>query len=129
MNAAQSQQLVGLSPPQDNRPRTTYTVPESMRDASKQPAKVSFRQLTADEELTASKAGKFDVMRSQYEAVKLSIVAVDGKPVSVADGTVDSFWEHADPRLRSLLIDAYNRLSSPTREESASFFKSAQIEV
>jgi hypothetical protein len=113
----------------DSRARTTYTIPEELRDASKRPETVSLRLLTSDEELQASRAGKFDIMKSQYEATKLMIVALDGKPVSVADGSVDSFWERADPRVRNLLIEAYNRLSSPTRGQQDDFFKSARIEV
>lgn len=113
----------------DNRARTTYTIPEGFRDSTKRPETVSIRQLTSDEELQASKLGRFDVLRSQYEAAKLMIVAIDGKPVSLADGTVDVFWERSDPRVRALLIEAYNRMSSPTRGEQDTFFKSARIEV
>lgn len=113
----------------DSRARTTYVIPESLRDSTKKPAEVSLRQLTADEELQAARAGRFDVLKSQYEATKLMIVAIDGKAVSIADASVDSFWERADPRVRNLLVEAYNRMSSPTRGEQDDFFKSARIEV
>lgn len=111
------------------RPRTTYDVPESLRDATGKPAKVSMQTLVADDELQAARSGKFDILKSQYEAVKLAIVALDGKPTSVADGTTDQFWNNCDPKLRTILLDAYNRMSSPSREESDAFFKSAQVEV
>lgn len=112
------------------RETITYTIPESLRDSeTKRPSNVTMRALTADEELTASRLGRFDVMKSQYAATKLSIVALDGAPVSTADGSTDAFWERSDPRLRSLILQAYNKLSSPTQAEEDAFFKSATARV
>jgi len=107
-----------------------FTLPESLigKD-SIGPRKVALRQLSADEELMASKIGRFDIMRAQYAAAKLSIVELDGKPVHYADTVLEAFWERSDPRVRSLLLQAYNRLSSPTKEEEEDFFGSEVVKV
>lgn len=107
----------------------TFTVPESLRNGNDpNPAKIGMQQLNADQELMASKSGKFDYMKAQYAACKLSIVEFDGKRLP-PDETVDVFWDKADPKLRSLLLQAYNKLSSPSDEEDAAFFKSEEVKV
>jgi hypothetical protein len=109
----------------------TYTIPESLRSApngSPSPTKIGMQQLNADQELMASKTGRFDYMKAQYAAAKLSIVEFDGRKVD-PDGTVDIWWDKADPKLRSLVLQAYNKLSSPSTEEDESFFGSEEMKV
>lgn len=107
-----------------------YTLPESLGGGKGGiPKKVSLAQLTAGQELMASKMGRFDVMKAQYAAAKLSIVALDGSPIDPADGALEAFWEHTDPRIRSLLLQAYNKISSPSREDEESFFGSEKVQV
>lgn len=112
------------------RVAVTYKFPEPMRKAIPScPTSVSMRALTADEELTASKLGKLDYMRSQYAAAKLAITAVGGKLVTTSDGSTDAFWEAADPKVRSLILQAYNKSCSPDQEDEDSFFGSAEVSV
>lgn len=107
----------------------TYTIPDSLRNGSNpNPARIGMVQLNADQELMASKSGKFDYMKAQYAAAKLSIVEFDGQRVP-PDGTVDIWWDKADPKLRSLVLQAYNKLSSPSVEEDESFFGSEEVKV
>jgi len=113
-----------------NRVVYEYKIPESLGGGKNGiPCKVALVQLTAEQELMASKIGRFDMMKSQYVATKLSIVEMDGKPSDQADGGLDSFWERCDPRVRSLLLQAYNRVSSPSKEEEESFFGSEVVRV
>jgi hypothetical protein len=105
----------------------TFTIPATLRNGG--PGKVGLRQLTADQELMASKVGRFDVMKTQYEAAKLAIAEFDGKPANYADGDVDKFWEGGGPKLRALLLQAYNHMASPSTEEEASFLSSEAISV
>jgi hypothetical protein len=111
----------------------TYTIPESIRanpgTAAELPHTVTMRALTADEELQAHKVGGSQYMKSQYDAVKRSVVALDGTPVSYADGGTEHFWAACGPKMRSLLMQAYNRLSSPEASEEADFFASVQIQA
>jgi hypothetical protein len=108
----------------------TYTLPDSLRGSlPNMPKKVGLVQLTAEQELMASKIGKFDVMKSQYAATKLSIVEFDGRPVNQGEAEVDKFWERVDSRVRALLLQAYNKLSSPSKEEEDGFFSSETVQV
>jgi hypothetical protein len=107
-----------------------YNIPESLGGGKGGvPQKVSMTQLTAEQELQASKIGRFDMMKAQYVATKMSIVEMDGKAPDKGGGGLDSFWERCDPRLRSLLLQAYNKISSPTKEEEEGFFGSEVVRV
>jgi hypothetical protein len=103
----------------------TYTLPEGIRNGG--PTKVGIVQLSADQELLASKMGNFNFTKTQYAAVKLSIVSFDGRPVD--HDSVESFFDGADARIRSLLLQAYNKMTSPSRDDEDSFFKSEEIQV
>lgn len=109
-------------------PVHTYTIPESLRGEGV-PAKVGMVQLTAGQELTASKVGGMDYTKAQYAAAKMSIVQFDGRPVDAVNAEVDKFWERVDPRVRALILSAYNRLSSPKKEDEDSFFASEAVSV
>ena len=113
-----------------NRAVYEYSIPESLGGGKAGiPLKVGLVQLTAEQELMASKIGRFDMTKAQYTAAKLSIVEMDGKPTDQADGGIDSFWDKCDPRVRSLMLQAYNKLSSPSKEEEESFFASEVVRV
>lgn len=109
----------------------TYSIPESIRLNSEipLPKKIVMRQLSADEELQAHRVGRAEYMKSQYDAVKRAIVKLDSQDVSYAEGTSDKFWENCGPKMRSLLLQAYNRSTAPTAEEESSFLGSAEIQT
>jgi hypothetical protein len=106
----------------------TFTIPKTLLWEGG-PAKVGFKPLSSAQELLASKLGRFDVMKSQYEAVKLSLAELDGKAVTNNEGDVDQFWEKAGPKLRTLMLGAYNKMATPSNEEDDSFFKSEAVNV
>lgn len=112
------------------RPVHTYTIPESLRDKSGLvPAKVGMVQLTAEQELLASKLGQYQLLKAQYAATKLSIVEFDGRAVNASSAEVDKFWERVDPRVRNLLLQAYQKLATPSDDEEADFLKSEEVRV
>jgi hypothetical protein len=110
---------------------TTYTIPESVRKSASNPlpSKITMRELSSSEELQSFKVGRGDPMKGQYDACVRAIVALDGQPVSYADGSVDKFWEGCGPKMRTLLLQAHARMSGTTNEEDASFFASAEIQT
>ena len=110
------------------RPVHTFTIPESLRSTGG-PTTVTLVELMATQELDASSLGRYNLLKSQYEAVNLSIYALDGKPVDRTGIELDQFWENTNPRVRSLLLQAYNKISSPSDEEHTSFFDSEKVEV
>ncbi len=108
--------------------RTTYcfkfpqTVPGDMRS-------VVLAELTAEEELQATRRCQGDQFRLAYELIKQSLVEIDGKKVGLEDGTVDVVMERMHPKARRLLIDAYTKINTPSEEESALFLRSAETKV
>lgn len=106
---------------------TEFTVPKSLC-ADGGPKTIGMRALTAEMELLAAKLGKHDYMRGQYNATKMAIVELGGVRVKDRED-VDRFWEHASPKLRTLLLKAYDRMSSPAAEEEDGFFASETVKV
>lgn len=107
-----------------------YALPESLRkDVEGCPGRVGLRALTSREEIDASKVGGYDLTKSQYEAVMRAICELDGKTVTLGTGEVEKFWESCGPKIRALLLQAYNRLSTASEAESTDFFKSEQVKA
>ncbi len=107
---------------------TNFNIPKTLQREGVA-KKVGMRELSSDEELLASKLGKFDMLRSEYEAVKLSICSLDGNSVSTADGTVDVFWNRCGAKLRTLLLKAHGRVNNPSKAEEDEFFQSETVAV
>lgn len=128
MNNITPQQLVGPAVPVLERPTFTYNVPESIA-RSVNIKTVTLVELTADEELFATKRSNNNPIRLAYELAKESLRAVDGKPVSTGDGTADLVWNRMGAKLRTLVITAYNELHNPKETEGADFLKSRQVSV
>lgn len=129
--AAQPQSIEGkIAAARAARPVYTYNIPKSLRGEEEAgPSSIGLTQLTAGQELTAAKIGRFDLTAQQYAAAKLSIVQLNGKPINNNEGDVDKFWDKCDPKLRSLIMQAYNRLTTPAKEDEESFFTSEQIKL
>lgn len=100
---------------------THYPIPTKLRTEGS-PASVGISLLSAEQEILASKLGGFNYMRSQYEATKSAICAFDKKPVTDENGDISKFWERTHPKVRALLLEAYNRMTSASDEESKDFF-------
>jgi hypothetical protein len=127
-----AQKLVDARRAPSDRPITTYTLPDDAvrQSLSKTPVrKVGMRDLTAEEERLALALGKFEPGKADHEAVKLSIVALDGRAVNNGEGEVDTFWSQCGPKARSLLTEAYERRSGFTMKEAVDFFKSAETSI
>lgn len=121
--------ITSLTPARRPRLVYEYTIPPSLRTEECPHASVGLHILTADEELIAAKAGGFNVLKQQYEAAKIAIGELDGKPTDPSTGQVDTFWNKCGPKMRSLILQKYNRISAPTTEEEDSFFGSEKIKV
>lgn len=102
---------------------TLFDVPESIA-ADVGVRQVGFVTLTADEELLCFNRARGSSARLASELAKASLVEADGKPLSGADGSVDSFFSRADPRLRQLILTAYTELHAASAEDADAFLKS-----
>lgn len=91
---------------------------------------VSLSELTAADELLAIARAKSGVaMQIAHELAKQSIVAVNGKKVGLADGSVDLLWNRMKPALRSMVLSAYNKINQPQDEDMDDFLKSCSLKV
>lgn len=85
--------------------------------------------LAPDEEVLCYKRAKGDNGRLAMELAKTALVEADGKVLAQADGTVDTFWNSLDPRLRQLVLTAYTELHAAPEEDQQSFLKSRKLRV
>lgn len=113
-------------PSKKTRPVHTFDVPPSLGEEIK---KLGLVKLEPAEELMASKRSGSDAMRFAYELAKQSLVEIDGKPVGVADGSVDTAFTSMGPKLRQLVTLAYTKLHAATDEETKDFLSSQAVRV
>lgn len=131
-NAAMPHQPVNITSPAQlanrttNRPLYIFDVPEKVVERSGI-RKIGLIELTAEEELLATKRSHNDMARLAFELAKESLRQIDGKPVSTADGTADVVWNNMGAALRTLIIGAYQSIHNPTEVDAMSFMKSRQV--
>lgn len=108
------------------RVKYEYTVPPSVSEDIKT---FAIHELTSDDELMATKRSRNEVARLAYELAKASLAEVNGKPVSLGDGSADKAWDDMPPKLRSFVTQAYAECHVPSDEETADFRKSRRVKV
>lgn len=111
-----------------DRAKYTYAVPKHLAQHHGV-SSVTLVELTAEEELLATNRARNDVARLAFELAKQSLVALDGRPLSTVDGSLDSQWQKLHPKIRSLVMNAYGQLHQTNHEETAAFLQSRQVEV
>jgi hypothetical protein len=104
----------------------TYNVPVKIPGDVRS---VGVVELTADEELQATKRSRGDTFRLAYELAKQSLVEVNGEKVSLMDGSADAIWAKMNPKLRNLVLAAYSDIHTPTEEDAALFLKTRVTQV
>ncbi len=105
-----------------------FDVPKSIGEAIGV-QQVGLVELTAEEELMATKRAQGDAFRLAYELAKEALRSIDGRVLTAADGSTDVAWSKMGAKLRQLVMSAYNVLHSPKQEEQASFLGSRQVQV
>lgn len=112
------------------RPVKWFTVPSRLAQETGI-TKLGFVELTAGEEIMATNRAATAVQLA-FELAKECLRFVNDKPVSTADGTMDSFWSRRAPemsKVRQLVITAYNFIHVPNKDEVGGFLDSMQISV
>jgi hypothetical protein len=109
-----------------SRPVFVYDMPEGVIDTIKS---VGLVELTAEEELTATKRSRGDHMRLAYELAKQCLVEVNGAPVSLGDGSADKVWGSMGPKARNLVLTAYAEMHAPAEDMAQLFLKSRKVRV
>jgi len=116
------------APAKKSRPVNLFDVPESIV-AICGVKEVGLIALTGDEELLCHKKAKGENAKLANELTKMALVEADGKPLSSHDGTVDTFWGNADPKLRQLILGAYAEIHGTDEEEQKDFLKTRRTRV
>ena len=111
-----------------NRARYEFTFPEAVaRDIGI--TKIVITELSANEEIRASKRAENDAFTLVQEMAKEAIKQVDDKVVSTADESVDVVWGQLGPVGRSMVMNAIQAISQPQKADLQSFLLSRKVTV
>lgn len=115
------------APSKDKRWLHRFQIPDSLKKFGI--SSLGLVELTAGEELMATKRSGNNPMQLAYELTKESLREVDGRKVSTADGTADVIFNSMHPQVRTLLSQAYALLHAPKDEDTATFLSSRESQV
>ena len=95
-----------------------FDVPEAViKAAGRDVTSIGIHELMPDEELQAVRRAKEAGLGGQIqlagELAKASIASINGKPVSLADGSTDRTWKRMHPQVRQLVVTAYASVHAP----------------
>jgi len=105
-----------------------YDIPASVRDPDRDPARVTVRELSAEEMVAAVKMGRGH-RGGEDDLVKMALLEVDGVTVDHSVAEADSYWGRWSPRVQALLRAAWTRAHTTTAEEDQTFFASGRPKV
>lgn len=105
---------------------TTYTIPEDVRDAERDPMTITLRELTGTEMIEAVKLGRAIGRGGEDQTVLMSIFEVDGARVNHAEEEATAYWARWSAKTRILVQAAWGRIHTTTKAEDAAFFDSAR---
>jgi hypothetical protein len=114
-----------------SRPETTYrfSIPEKLQADCGGAKSMVLKELTAQDELMASKRASGDAFALAFELAKQSLVELDGEKVNVFDHTIDLAFGKLGPKGRSLVLSAYSKIHSPQNDDIESFLGSREVRV
>lgn len=91
--------------------------------------KLVLTELTPSEEIRAAKRAENDAFTLVQELAKESIREVDGRPVSTSDESADIVWVQLGQVGRSMLMNATQAVSQPSKDDLRSFLLSRKVTV
>lgn len=119
------------NPPVRKRVVHWYTVPAMLVPDAGGVTKMGFVELTANEELFATKRCMGDVARLVFELARESlryVVDASGqRTIYTSDDSVDLLWGSFAPTVRNMALSAYNKLHSTKPEQMADFLDSREV--
>ena len=98
-----------------------FRIPDSISGDVRE---VGLVELTAEDELAVETRCRGSSDKRAHEMAKQSIAEVNGKSVSLADGSTDKVWSSLHPKVRVLVASAWVKLHLANDEELESFFAS-----
>lgn len=85
---------------------------------------VGLIELRAEDELNATRRAHNDPIRLAYELARESLREINGKPVSLADGSLDPAWNRMSAKIRTLVMTGYSAIHQPGDESTSAFLGS-----
>lgn len=113
-----------IQPVQHQRPIHNFKIPERLQTYGIE--SLGMVELTANEEIAATKRSNNNAMQLAYELAKESLRMVNGKRVATHDGTADTAFNNMHPMVRTLVAQAYSAIHSPKDEDSKDFLSSRE---
>lgn len=114
-------------PAPKERPVHTFTFSKKL--ATTEVGSIGLVQLTSDEEIMATKRAANNAANMAQNLVLQSLAEVNGKPVTLADGSTDVVWKKFSPKQRGLMLAAYAELHTPDDSDVEDFLKSQKVQV
>lgn len=121
--------FTGISSLPSAEPRVVneFDVPREL--CGRDGATIGVVELTPDEELMASRRSGGDQMALAIELAKGALAEVDGKPVTLGDGTTDTAWNQFPAAVRALVVTAYAEVNTPSQKVVQGFIKSRRVKA
>lgn len=113
--------------PSSKGPKYTFRMPLRSRILPTDPESITLKLLTLEEELQGNKL--VESSKNLLEKVALALVAVNGRAVNWASGSVDTLVGSWSPPCRQLLIAAYTSIHLPNDEDTTSFLATVMTEL
>ena len=90
---------------------------------------VGLSELTAEDEISATRRARGDQIRLAFELAKQSLREVNGEQVRLSDGSADKAWNSLGARLRNLVLQAFTEIHTPEEGVVDSFRASRKVEA
>lgn len=126
---------LGSPPAAGARPLNLFSVPATLAKETGV-LQIGLVALTPQEEMDgfqrAGGAGRPAALAAQQVMTSLREITTakaGRQALSLTDGTADSFWSQADPRIRNLAMLAFADVHHVKEEDEASFLQSRQVRV
>ena len=113
------------------RPVFTFTIPAALAKECGVTS-VGMRMLTTEDELAAGARARLRGDTNGYlstESLKGALCRMNGKAISLADGSADRMLDDMHAKLRVLVIAAYNKIHQPSEDDGRDFLSSMTITV
>ncbi len=91
----------------------TYDVPARLQKTARGlvVTTIGIAELTPMDEIEAAKRSRGDTTRLAFELAMQCFAEVNGKPISLGDGGVETAWLAVGPKIRNLVMSAYSELN------------------
>jgi hypothetical protein len=103
-----------------------YNVPEKVGRGEIQT--VGLVELTAEDELEASRMSKSDTSKMAFELAKRSLVEVNGERLKPGVET-ERTWNRMPAKVRSLVLQGYVQIHTPQDEDTSDFLESRMAKI